>query len=69
MSTSSQITLLKNGVRIPAAPQEAVKSVLNWQGFVVEHHKLIQGELPTHTILDHRLTITLNTKAIPFEYK
>ncbi|MEM9981397.1 MAG: helix-turn-helix domain-containing protein [Bacteroidota bacterium] len=69
MPTSSQITLLKNGIRIPAAPQEAVKSALNWQGFIVEHHSLVQGELPTHTILDHRLTITLNTKAIPFEYK
>ena len=60
---------MKNGVVIPAAPVNAVYSSSEWDGFVAEHHSMAKGELPGHTILDHRLTITLGQKTVPFEYK
>ena len=69
MSIQSKISLLENGVIVPAAPGGAVSSSSEWDGFVVEHHKMEKGELPGHTILDHRLTITTGQKTVPFEFK
>ncbi len=69
MSIKSSISLLADGIRIPAAPDKAVISTLTWDGFTVEKHVLPPDELPAHTILDHRLTITLGKKPVDFEFK
>ena len=69
MRIESKISILEDGNVIPAAPETSVHSSLDWNGFVVEHHQLPKGELPEHTILDHRLTITTGQTSIPFEFK
>ncbi|NEQ53192.1 MAG: helix-turn-helix transcriptional regulator [Leptolyngbya sp. SIO3F4] len=47
----------------------SVNNSLDLNGVVVEHHFLKRGELPEHTIIDHRLAITLGERPIPFEHK
>ncbi len=69
MSKASKISLLKNGEIIPAAPKSSISNSLDLDGLVVEHHFLQKGELPEHTIIDHRLAITLGNSAIPFEHR
>ncbi len=69
MSKGSKISLLKNGEIIPSAPKSSVNNSLDFNGVIVEHHFLQKGELPEHTIIDHRLAITLGSNSIPFEHR
>lgn len=69
MNKVSKISLLKNGKIIPAAPKSSVRNSLDLNGVIIEHHFLQKGELPEHTIVDHRLAITLGNRSIPFEHK
>ena len=69
MSKVSKISLLKNGKIIPAAPKSSVRNSSDLNGVIIEHHFLQKGELPEHTIVDHRLAITLGNRSIPFEHK
>ncbi|MEM9671669.1 MAG: AraC family transcriptional regulator [Bacteroidota bacterium] len=69
MSIKSRIALLTDGKQIPAAPDGSVLSTLSWEGFTVEKHLLSPGELPEHTILDHRLTITTGKTPVNFEFR
>ncbi|BFP43449.1 hypothetical protein FGF1_42940 [Flavobacteriaceae bacterium GF1] len=69
MSKATKISLVSNGKIIPAAPKGSVKHALDLNGLIIEHHALEKGELPEHTIVDHRMAITTGPRTIPFEYR
>lgn len=69
MSIKSRIALLTDGKQIPAAPDGSVLSTLSWEGYTIEKHLLSPGELPEHTILGHRLTITTDKIPVNFEFR